>query len=305
MKLPGGQRWWGRLMRLLGRAEQPAFIVLGRRRRRWIAYGVATVLGLYVLACVGLVVFERQITFQPDPRHTTPQAARLDRVAEQVLRTPDGERLVVWRAQAAPGKPTILYFHGNGEALTYRAGRVAAFMAEGWGVYMMAYRGYAGSTGRPSEAAIVADAMRAHEALVGEGVPPRQIIVYGESLGTHVALRVALAKEARALVLEAPFTSMLDEWRRFAPIMPVGLLLRDRFESLPIIGRLAVPVLVLHGRRDRLVPFKFGERLFAAAPQPKRLEIFPDASHTELYGYNAIAAVRQFVSDVERGTLAR
>jgi uncharacterized protein len=280
------------------------FLVLGRSRRRWHRIILATV-GFYGLACLGLSLLERRISYQPIRTRTDPAAVRLVHVNEQSLRTPDGERLIVWRLPAKPGLPTILYFHGNGDPLTYRSGRVGSFEAEGYGVHMMAYRGFSGSTGSPSEDAIVADALLAYDTLRSEGVAAEDIIIYGESLGTNVALRTALARPAAGLILEAPFTSMIDAWRQFVPLLPVGLMLRDRYDSLSIIGRLTIPLLVLHGRKDRLVAFRLGQQLFAAAPEPKRLEVFPEAGHTNLYDYNAIAAVRLFVADLRAGRLAR
>lgn len=286
-----------------------SFLVLGRSpQRRWVrlARRVALAIGAaYALACLGIVLFERRLSYRPNPTRTPPAAARLDRVVERVLPTPDGERLIVWRQQARPGLPTLLFFHGNGEALTYRSGRIGAYEAEGYGVYMIAYRGYSGSSGTPSEPAIVADALLAWDALAAEGLAPRDIVIYGESLGTSVAVQVALQRPAAALILEAPFTSMVDEWRQFVPLLPVGLLLRDRWDSLARIGRLGMPLLVLHGGRDLVVPIRLGRRLFEAAPEPKRLEEFPEARHTNLYDYNAIAAVRRFIADVRAGAFAR
>jgi fermentation-respiration switch protein FrsA (DUF1100 family) len=226
-------------------------------------------------------------------------------VKEQTLRTPDGQSLVVWRLQAQPGRPTILFFHGNGDPLIYRSGRVGSYEAEGYGVYMMAYRGYSGSTGTPTETAIIADALLAYDALRSEGVSAEDIVIYGESLGTNVALRTAIARPAAALILEAPFTSMVAAWRQFAPLMPVGLILSDRFDSLGIIHQLKMPLLIMHGSRDRLVSFQLGEQLFKAAPEPKRFEVFPAAGHMNLYDYNAIAAVRSFIADVRAGRLGR
>ena len=193
--------------------------------------------GSYVMGCVWIVLLERSLTYHPDPTRTAPSAARLAAVTERELQTTDGERLVVWRLQARPGKPTLLYFHGNGDPLSYRSGRIASFEAEGWGVFMMAYRGYAGSTGQPTEAALIRDALLAYDTLVGEGVPPSDIILYGESLGTNVALRVAVDRPAAALILESPFTSMVDAWRQYVPMFPVRRLLTDQFDSLAIIGR--------------------------------------------------------------------
>lgn len=285
--------------------QRPTFLALGRHRKTWWRVALAVLAASWVISSLAVVLFERRLSFQPNPTRTPPAAARLDSVVEQELRTPDGERLVVWRLHARAGQPTLLYFHGNGDPLTYRSGRIGSFAAEGWGVYMMAYRGFSGSTGTPSEDNIVADALLAYDALVADGVLPRDIIVYGESLGTHVALRVALQRPAAALVLEAPFTSMVDAWRQFVPLLPVGWLLRDRFDSLGRIARLGVPLLVLHGLRDRMVGFDLGKKLFAAAPEPKRIETFAEAGHTNLYDYNAISAVRRFVTDVRAGAVRR
>ena len=285
--------------------RRQTFLVLGRHRRRWWIVGLAALVASYAVGCLVVVIGEPFLSFHPNPTRTPPASARLDKVVEQTLSTPDGERLVVWRLHARPGQPTLLYFHGNGDPLTYRSGRMGSFEAEGWGVYMMAYRGFSGSTGAPNETRIVADAKLAYDAVVAEGVRPRDIILYGESLGTHVALRVALERPASALVLEAPFTSMVDAWRQFAPWLPVGWLLRDPFDSLGRIRSLEMPLLVLHGTRDRLVAFALGRRLFTAAPEPKRFEVFPEAGHANLYDYNAISAVRRFVADVRSDAFRR
>lgn len=285
--------------------QSPKFLALGRHRKRWWRLALAALVASWVVGCLVVVVFEHRLSFHPDPTRTPPLVARLPNVVEQELRTPDAERLIVWRLHARDGQPTLLYFHGNGDTLIYRSGRIASFAAEGWGVYMMAYRGYSGSTGTPSEAVIVADALLAYDALAAEGVPARDIIVYGESLGTHVALRVALQRPAAALILEAPFTSMVDAWRQFVPWLPIGWLLRSPFDSFSRIGRLEMPLLVLHGMRDRLVGFALGKRLFAAAPEPKRFEAFPEGGHSNLYHHNAISAVRLFLADLRAGSMKR
>ncbi len=258
----------------------------------------------YLFACWGAVIFERRFTYQPDPSRVAPEAVRLSGVAERILTTPDGQRLVAWQAKPKPGQPTLLYFHGNGNALTYRSGRMASFQAEGYGVLMLAYRGYSGSTGGPAQATILADARFAYDTLRADGLKPDDIVIYGESLGSSVAVHTAAAIPARALILEAPFTSMVDAWKQFVPYLPVGLLLHDRFDSRAVIGRVNMPILMLHGERDRLVGFELGRALYAAALEPKRFESFPEAGHTNLYDYNAIAAVRTFLVDVKTGKLA-
>lgn len=267
----------------------------------------ATIVALciYVTACWLLLLgYDRQLTFRPDPRHTAPAAARLSGVTESLLVTPDGARLVLWRAMPREGQPTILYYHGNGDGLIARAQRIQSFQAEGFGVYMMAYRGYSGSTGKPSEEAIIADAQLAYRALRDEGLEANKIVIYGEFLGTSVALQVAKDHPSMAVILEAPFTSMHDAWRQFVPYLPVSLLVRDRFASDRVVGDLKAPLLIMHGHKDPLVRFTLGRGLYELAPQPKRFEAFPLARHANLYNHGAMTAVRNFITDVGSGRMA-
>lgn len=285
---------------------------LALRSRYWLA-GLrpraiirGTLIGLvllYLLACIGVVLGERSLTFRPDPRPVSPEVAGLVGVTHGHLKTPDGQTLVVWSAPAKPDQPTILYFHGNGDTLAYRAGRIARFMQDGYGVYMIAYPGFSGSTGNPTERAIIRDAAFAYDTLRASGLQPKDIVIYGESLGTNVALQTAIAKPALALILEAPFTSIVDAWRQFAPILPIRLLLRDQFDSLSIIGKLRMPLLIMHGEQDRLVSFRLGRTLFEAAPEPKRFVAFPYGAHSNLYEFGAARVVHQFIDDVKAGRL--
>src|SRR5690348_7422876 len=151
------------------------------------SFWIKLLLGLalaYVLAVAAGYFAQRRLMYFPDVARVQPSEAGLAGVEERVLKTPDGERVVAWYGRARPGQPTLLYFHGNGGSLSIRAERIRRFMAEGWGVYMMTYRGYGGSTGSPTEVSNVADARLAYGALVHEGVDPASIVLYGESLGS-------------------------------------------------------------------------------------------------------------------------
>jgi len=239
--------------------------------------------------------------YWPDQALITPQAAGLTGVSVRRLATPDGESLVVWRATAQPGQPTILYFHGNGDPLASRARRFANFQAAGYGVHMHAYRGFSGSTGEPSEAAIIADAKLAYDTLRGEGMAAADIILYGESLGTGVATQVAISRPAAGLILEAPFTSLVAAWRQFVPFVPVDLLLRDRYESDRIIGSLRMPLLIIHGAKDRLVGVGLGRALFALAPEPKTLVILPNGGHMTGHQNGAMDYIQPFIKGTRTG----
>src|SRR5262249_43046729 len=160
-----------------------------------------------VYAAIALAAYlgQRKLMYFPDRARTLPTEVGLAGVAERTIETPDGERVVAWYGRARPGQPTLLYFHGNGGSLAVRAPRIARFMDEGWGVYMMTYRGYGGSTGSPSEAANIADARLAYHDLVKEDVLPRSIVAYGESLGSGIAVRIAAELPVGAVILDAPY----------------------------------------------------------------------------------------------------
>ena len=263
--------------------------------------------GLFVLCAYGAVLLaaylgQRRLMYFPDTMRTPPAAVGLPGVAERTLHAPDGARIIAWYGRARPGMPTILYFHGNAGSLAARAERVRRFMGEGWGIYMMSYRGYSGGTGTPSESANVADARLAYDALVAEGADPKSIILYGESLGTGVAARVAIERTAAGLVLDAPYTSILEVAQMAYPYLPVRPFLKDTYDTRRYIGKVKVPVLILHGELDPVIPVAMGRRLLHMANEPKRLVTFPYAGHSDIYldGNGALDAMRDWVGELAR-----
>ena len=170
-------------------------------------------------------------------------------------------------------------------------------MGEGWGVLMMTYRGYGGSSGMPTETDNVADAIRAFDRLVSLGVRPDEIVLYGESLGTGVASQVALDRRPAGLILDAPFTSIPDVAKRRFWYLPVRLIMRDRYETKAIIGRIGVPLLIIHGTQDETVPIEMGRRLAQLAHEPKKLVELPNAGHSNLFseGNDGLGAMRNFI----------
>jgi fermentation-respiration switch protein FrsA (DUF1100 family) len=258
----------------------------------------ATAGGLYLAAATALFFFQRNIIYRPDPTYYTPADAKLTGVREVRLATPGGDQLIAWYAAARPGKPTLLYFHGNGHGLMTRADRFRRFLDAGIGIFMLSYRGYSGSTGTPTEKAIIADAALAYEHLLGMGVTPEDIIAYGESLGTGVAVQLAGAKPVRALVLDAPYTSILDVGRLYFPIMPIETILVDHYASDRNILKVKVPILILHGTKDRTIPFDLGLRLFNTAPEPKEMAALEGAGHSDIYEFGALERLQRFLDNV-------
>lgn len=250
---------------------------------------------LYALVVAAAWLGQRHLMYVPDATRVTPAAAGLEQARELLLEAPDGARLVAWRADARPGRPTILYLHGNAGNLAGRADRFARYQSLGYGLLMMSWRGYSGSTGRPSERNNVADALLAYDTLRAEGLRPEDIVVFGESLGSGVGIQLAGERAVAALVLDAPYTSIVDVALLTYPYLPVRPLLLDRYESNRHIGRVKAPVLVLHGERDSVIPVRMGRAIHEMAPGPKKLALFPDGGHVDLDDYGAVAVVTTWI----------
>lgn len=258
-------------------------------------FALLALAALYAAAVAIMYFAQRSFLYFPDPERVTPASVGLPSVKEVLIAAPDGETVIAWYGKAARGKPTLLYFHGNGGSLAVRSERFRYFLDAGIGVFMMSYRGYSGSTGAPTEAANVADAKRAYEALRAEGVGAEEIILYGESLGSGVAAQVAAEKPVRGVILDSPFTSIVDRAAQLYPWLPVRHLLEDRYDTRRYLGRIQAPLLILHGERDTIVPVEMGREVFALANEPKELAIFPEAGHNDLYLNGAFERVNAWI----------
>jgi len=253
---------------------------------------VAAVFGGFVAL---MYVAQRALMYHPEALRTPPAAAGLFDVQELVLDTADGEKVIVWYMPPRRDLPLVLYFHGNAGSLRNRANRFRALTGDGYGLVALSYRGYGGSTGSPSEVGMIADAQAAY-AFAGARVPTERIVVFGESLGTGVAVALAATQRIGRLILEAPFTSAIDIGARAYLFLPVRLLMKDPFRSDQRIAKVTAPLLVLHGERDGVVPITLGERLFALANEPKRFVRFPAGTHVDLDQHGALDAVRSFIA---------
>ena len=281
----------------------------GRRGRAYLKWVLGTVVG--VALAMGLLAaivptLQRHLMYFPDTTYFTPKTAGLIGVSEEVLETPDGARVLAWYAPAKPGQPTLLYFHGNAGSLETRIERIRKYMARGLGVFMMTYRGFGGSSGEPSEAANVADARLAYDTLTERlGITPADIIVYGESLGTSVAVQVAGAREVAGIVLDAPYTSMVDLAARHHPWIPGRWFMTDRYETRRHIKAVTAPLLILHGEIDDIVPVSMGREIFNLANAPKTIKTFQGAGHADHYLFGSYDALYAWILALRRAEGAR
>ena len=233
---------------------------------------------LYAAVFVGLFLGQRKILFRCDAAEVDP--ATLGLKAEVVrLKTEDGENLLAWSIAPAPGRPLILYFHGNAGGIDLRVERFRDMAKAGMGLLAIEYRGYASSTGSPSEHGLKLDGEAAYAAAIASGVASERIVPLGESLGSGVAVALAARHKVGALVLDSPYSSIVDVAAAAYWFVPVRALLRDPFRNDLLIGSVTAPTLIVHGTKDVVVPIRFGEKLFALANPPKEFWRVEGAVH--------------------------
>ena len=250
----------------------------------------------YVCGLIGLFFAQRAVLFPaPTSARTAPPAAGFPEAEEHVLTTADGEKVILWHVPARPGRPVVLYFHGNGDYLAGFFGRFRDLIADGTGIVALSYRGYAGSSGQPSEQGLLQDAAAAY-AFTAARYRADKIVAWGFSLGTGVAVALAAEQPVGKLILEAPYTSIVDVAASAFWFAPVRLLLQDQFRSDARIARIRVPLLVMHGALDPAIPVAFGERLFALANEPKRFVRLARGGHNDLDNFGAIEIARNFIN---------
>ncbi|GGI20067.1 alpha/beta hydrolase [Bradyrhizobium guangdongense] len=249
--------------------------------------------------CAGLVLLfakQRSLLFPiPTTERTAPAAAGFPQAEEQVLTTSDGERVIVWHVPPKPGHAVVLYFHGNGDFLAGLAGRFKAITADGTGLVALSYRGYAGSSGAPSEDGLLRDGAAAYS-FAAARYDPQRIVVWGFSLGTGVAVAVASEHPIGKLILEAPYTSIADVAAAHFRFVPVRFLIRDPLHSDRRIARVAVPLLIVHGAQDQTIPIASGEKLFALAHEPKQFVRIPAGGHDDLGNFGMVEIARGFIN---------
>lgn len=256
----------------------------------------------YVAVVVFMYVLQRNFLYYPSSYVPTRAEAGVASMEELRFTTEDGLELFAWVQDPADAdKPYVVIFHGNAGTLASRGFKARAFLDAGYGAMLVEYRGYGGNPGSPTEQGLFADARAALGALAARR-ENRGLVLYGESLGTGVA--VAMAEEQartgnpiQALVLEAPFTSTVDVAVKHYPFLPVRKLMKDAFDSQSRIADVQTPLLIVHGARDRTVPQSLGRTLFEAALEPKEALWPPEAGHNDLYDHGMAEDVLAFLKN--------
>lgn len=261
---------------------------------KWLIFGAI----LWVL----LAWYANRSIFIPMPHPGGDWQAQQRLGAEDVrLESLDHVLLHGWWLES-PGSPLVtLMFHGNAGNVTHREATLRTLKGLGSSVLLMDYRGYGRSRGRPTESRIYEDATVAYQAVLTKNYKPAQIVLFGESLGTAVAVELASRVPCGGLVLEAPFPSIRAVAQTVVP--GLGPLVAWGFDTRSRIGRVNAPVLVVHGDRDDIIPPRLGRQVFDAANQPKRFYAIPNASHNDILeagGTAYVEVLREFYASLRR-----
>ena len=223
---------------------------------------------IYFAITVVVYFFQRKLLYHPFSPQITGKGL-IHNFETINFKTSDNFELKGWFHLKNSNKKTILFLHGNAGNLDNRIDKLNSLGSMDINFLIISWRGYSGNPGNPSEAGLYKDVLGGIKWLNEKGISNDQIILYGESLGTAIATEVGQNENFAGIILEAPFTSMVDMGQKIYPIFPVKFLLKDKYESENKIKNLKSPLLVLHGRKDKIVPFYMGEKIFEMANNPK------------------------------------
>ncbi len=261
---------------------------------------LSSFLGLFAVAALLLLalfwIFQRRLIYLPSTQRVPSVVGMFPGGRDVTLETEDGLKLGAW---FIPGtkegrSPVVLIFNGNAGDRSYRARLAAEFVRKRFGVLLFDYRGYGGNLGSPSEAGLLADAVAARRYLDSlPEIDSARIIYFGESLGSGVAAALSEKVPPAALILRSPFPSLVDVGRIHYPFLPVNLMLRDRYPTSRRIRSLRVPILIIAGERDSIIPASLSRAVYESAPEPKRFLLIPEADHNDEDLYAGDAMMRE------------
>lgn len=258
---------------------------------------IAGILFLYVLLNGYLYFFQRDLLYNPSKTMEEPHHYGLHNAEIVTLNTADNVKIQSWHIPAKEGYPTIIYFHGNTGNLGDRSERFLVFEKTGMGLMMLSYRGFGNSEGSPSEEGLYSDARAIiNYVLKEQKIPIKNIVLYGESLGTGVASKMAIEfPNIRSLVLEAPYTSIASRAADLYPYAPVRMILKDDFSNIDKLPNINVPVLIFHGYLDETMPIEHSRKLLRIANEPKEARFFEQVGHTNFDFKEVSRVTKEFV----------
>ena len=252
----------------------------------------------YFLVLIFLYFYQRNLMYHPNENNYFDDKLTVS-IEKVKIKTGDNIELLGWFHEKNLNKfKTILFFHGNAGSLENRIHKLNHFGEMDINFLIIAWRGFSGNKGKPSEKGLYEDGISAINWLLNKGVEEQNIIIYGESLGTGVATHLSQYRNFAGIILETPFTSMIDAAKAFYPYIPVSLLLKDRFDNKNKIKNINSPLLVMHGEVDQIVPFSMGQKIYEIANEPKYSYFTKHDNHMMEYDKNLINTLNSFLKSL-------
>ena len=259
---------------------------------------IQTIIFVYIIFLLFLYFYQRNLLYHPNENNYSDDKLSVS-IEKVKVKTSDNIDLLAWyHVKDLKKYKTILYFHGNAGSLENRIHKLNHFRNMNLNFLIIAWRGFSGNSGKPSEKGLYEDGNSAIKWLLNRGVEEKNIVIYGESLGTGVATQLSQNKNYAGVILETPFTSMTDTARKFYPYIPVELLLKDKFDNKKKIKNINSPILIMHGENDQIVPFDMGKKMYEIANEPKYSYFTKHDNHMMEYDENLIKALNSFLNSL-------
>ena len=262
---------------------------------------ILTLVLFYILLLTVVFFFQKNLLYHPTvDNYLKDRVINEPNEIEKVkITTKDKIDLLGWFYNKDVEKfKTILFFHGNAGSLENRTYKLNHFQNLNLNFLIIAWRGFSGNKGQPNEMGLYEDAESAIKWLKQKGIKEKNIILYGESLGTGVAVQVAQNKNYAGIILESPFTSMVNMGKKYYPFFPVRFLLKDKFENYKKINNISIPLLIIHGKVDKIVPYDMGKKMYELANQPKFFYSQEYGDHMVDYDEKLLLALKKFIQSL-------
>ena len=250
---------------------------------------------IYFFILLSTYVFQRNLLYHPTENNYSGDQLLVS-IEKVKIKTQDNIELISWyHKKNLNDYKTILFLHGNAGSLENRIHKINHFQNININFLIIAWRGFNGNEGKPTEKGLYEDAESAVSWLKSKGIKESNIIIYGESLGTGVATEIAQNKNFAGIILESPFTSMIDAGKDKYPYLPVRLLLKDKYESDKKIKNINTPILIMHGKVDNIVPFHMGKKMYELANEPKYYYFTEYDDHMMEFNEKLLKEIKKFI----------
>ena len=254
-------------------------------------------IAIYLFIIIFLSFYQRKLLYHPSENNYLDETSLNHKVEKVYIQSEN--KLVSWNFQKNPKFKTLLFFHGNAGRLDNRIYKLNELAKLDLNYLIIAYRGFSGNKGNPTEMGLYKDAKAAKDWLNNQGIDDQNIILYGESLGTAIAIDLGKSFKFSGIILESPFTSMEKLAKKYYPIFPIKMILKDKYDSLEKIKEINFPILVMHGEKDTIVPFSMGVEIYENANSPKLKYFIKYDDHMMNFDQNLVKAIEKFINNLK------